>query len=460
MDSRSSNFEQGVDSRRLHSGSGMGSRSLHSEKDALRSLHSEASELSRISPLRQTDDVFVKSAPQRMKSMRDLECSGGVRLNAAQRTEAEEFMVAACFGSLVSLALAVFAGGFYGSLLILVFWFGIRLHYTHVKLLPDKVTSFFSRLVSSAPPTQVESSPEHRVMSTPRNDTTDTISPSSPQRTSAWHSSNASTISTRISSSSAQSLTSSIGSNFGSLSEDNIPHRLTLPMEAELDRWFELLTLNCRADMNCEGAKWRHKASQKGVDIYSSDINGSNRMIWKLRVAIVVQGTGDDLVKHLTHWPYRLSWDSSFCEGETLATVGPSDLSVYKTAVTGPVSSREFIDIRSRKDLPDNGGILTVSTSVTPSQVPGLPYPDLKKGVLRGEVLPGSGFYCRPLEPFPADSVEAKQGKTKWIVETLGNMDLKGWLSPRIINLAMVSSMTSTGVGMMKYFDSTDCRES
>lgn len=267
--------------------------------------------------------------------------------------------------------------------------------------------------------------------------------------------------STAISSpcSSPRSSTPSVAtSEVGSLRVKDVPAKLSLAMEASVEQWIDTMMLNARSDVNFQGHPWQHKSSSKGVDIFCSDISGSNRKVWKSRCTILLRGCGSDLRRHILHWPYRLAWDPSFSGGETIFTSGPYDLVSSRSHASGPVSAREFVDIRSGKDLPD-GSIVGVSVGVNSSQVPGWPYPDLKKGVLRAEVQPGSGFLCTPLPPFPADSDEARKGQTAWRVEMVGNVDLKGWLSTRIINLAMTSAMTNTCVGMMNYFASTDCRE-
>lgn len=226
--------------------------------------------------------------------------------------------------------------------------------------------------------------------------------------------------------------------------------RLPPALQKEADHAMELLELNLQEEHNCEGQMWETKDSGGGIAVSSSAIPGTGRRMWKSRVGIPERAglTMHDLASSVVQWEERLRWDKSVSEGKVVKKFeGGYDLVSYRSspAAGGAISAREFFDIRKICQLPGEGaGVMIALMSVTTDQMPDLPPPG--NGIVRACSQPGGGMRI------------TRTAQGGFVVETIGCIDIKGWVPVKVINLAMSGTLKDMCKAMRNHLaDAAHC---
>eukprot|EP00928_Gymnodinium_smaydae_P014747 TRINITY_DN15424_c0_g1_i1.p1 TRINITY_DN15424_c0_g1~~TRINITY_DN15424_c0_g1_i1.p1 ORF type:complete len:551 (+),score=93.07 TRINITY_DN15424_c0_g1_i1:96-1748(+) len=225
-------------------------------------------------------------------------------------------------------------------------------------------------------------------------------------------------------------------------STPSVSSTLTPALTGMLERCFDRLLANLDDRQNCEGKPWELRSDVDGIRVWASAVPGErSRLIW--RCCCCLDAVGVDASKGLFDilwlWPQRLAWDKAFSGGTTLKTYeGGAELTCCASnpAAGGVVSAREFLDLRQFRRT-DDGGYVTVSASITREDSPDVP-PACGR-VVRAQNRPGTGMRLRPVS------------NGSWEVTFVGDVDIRGWVPPKAVHLAMTSTFTDLCRNLKKH---------
>lgn len=230
----------------------------------------------------------------------------------------------------------------------------------------------------------------------------------------------------------------------GSCSSSPAAEPLPQLLKQKADKMCELLLQNMGSDVNAYGLPWEVVKSVDGLEISSSKVPNQARKCWRSRFTLTSSASRDQIIEETMTWEKRLKWDRTFMRGVVLNSfAGGYDISHYCSASVLGISSREFVNLRCIRHLPDEGIIHAFSSMMPEDNVPGLPPPS--QGCVRAEANRGTGVRWTKV---PSDGSDA----SRWAVEVIADVDPKGWIPSSLINRAMTMSFTDNYVQMSKHF--------
>lgn len=224
----------------------------------------------------------------------------------------------------------------------------------------------------------------------------------------------------------------------------------SMPKKAEAiaTRSLELLEENLREDVNAYGQPWKVTKSSKDIEIWSSEIPGSSRRVWKSRYEFTTHAGLEEIIEEYRIWEKRLKWDTHLSHGEILKTFtkGPDicDVSRYVFKPVLTVAAREFVDLQCWHPSADGRTVVTTGASVTEKDMAGLPSPT--KDAVRGDNKVGTGVRFNLL---PSDG---RSAGNRWEVFVVGDTDLKGLIPTWVINKAMAKTFNDVAKENIKHF--------
>lgn len=224
-------------------------------------------------------------------------------------------------------------------------------------------------------------------------------------------------------------------------------------LASELQAAMGKLLANLDGARNHDGLAWEQKARSSSTEAYCSPLAGSTRLIFKVRAVASVPARFQtaDVREHICDWRRRMVWDGKTIQEGRLCVqfADMTDLAIYSSApaLGGSVSSREWLDFRRFRMLPENegGGFIMALLSVDPKALPATLQPRFKDGCVRAKSHPGGGLRARPCGP-------AAEGRRPWEVVLVVNVELGGWLPVKLINQATTLGIMGTSHDLLSYF--------
>jgi len=232
---------------------------------------------------------------------------------------------------------------------------------------------------------------------------------------------------------------------------DDANEVLPLALADVARRSFEMMTQHMQDDVNAYGFPWTVSKNSNGLEIFRSKVPGQSRMVWKAKWTVSTKASLTQIMDEFISWEKRVKHDPTFCEGAVLKRfAGGYDIDRCRTKQILTVSSREFVQLRSFRRLPNESGFLHTFTSLTSEDMPRLPAP--VKGIVRGSNMPGCGLQFTLLPN--TTNASGTPLKNNWEILAIGEADPKGWIPTSVINSAATLVSTDQARATRKHFDS------
>jgi hypothetical protein len=150
--------------------------------------------------------------------------------------------------------------------------------------------------------------------------------------------------------------------------------------------------------------------------LYSWDKTVQGEAMRLVKVFGIFDGVASELVNDLIQDPdYRLEWDANRLDGFCIHHIDTrTDIGYYAAKVTKPVANRDFVNMRSWREI-GNGEYIIMSTSVPVKSMPP------KDGFVRAFVKV-SGYLVRPF------------GEGKASLTYVSHSDPRGWVPSYFVN--------------------------
>lgn len=226
-------------------------------------------------------------------------------------------------------------------------------------------------------------------------------------------------------------------------SEESLPHNL----KEVSARNVELLNQHLQPGFNAYGKAWEVTKKNNGLEVHAGKIPSESRRVWKSTFTVESSATMEQIIEELMDWAKRPKWDSGIEVGEVLRRFPDGyDVITYGSAKVLTVSARRFLNLNHVQRSADGQSFIIAFCSIPSNALPGLP--GEQKGIVQGETKPGCGTRWSLL---PSDGNSTQK---HWKVETVVEVDPKGWIPTSVINTAMTKQLTDNCSDTLNYFRS------